>query len=49
MIKIEDFSFNNILIDEKSYDRLLVYYISFKTLIDVKPLRIRFNEIDGFY
>ena len=26
----------------------MFYDISYKTLIDPKPLRIRFNEIDGF-
>ena len=27
---------------------ILVYNISYKSLIDSKPLRIRFDEIDGF-
>ena len=26
----------------------MVYYISYKTFIVVKPLRIRFDKIDGF-
>ena len=34
--------------DEKSYKNILVYNISYKTLIDAKPLRIRFNNLDGF-
>ena len=46
MIKIEDFDLRNILIDEKSYENILVYNISYKRLI--KPLRITFNKIDGF-
>ena len=34
--------------DEKSYKNILVYEISYKTLIGAKPLRIRFDNIDGF-
>ena len=48
VIKIEDFHFDNILIDEKSYENILVYDISFKTLIGAKPFRIRFDKVDGF-
>ena len=39
---------DNILTDGKSYKNILVYNISCKTLIDAKPLQIRFNKIDGF-
>ena len=48
LIKIEDFNLGSILIDEKTYKNILVYNISHKTLIDAKPLRIRFNKINGF-
>ena len=37
IIKIEDFDFNNILINEKSYENILDYGISYKTLIGAKP------------
>ena len=40
VIKIEDFNLDNILIDEKSYKKILVYNISYKTLVDPKPLII---------
>ena len=42
--------YNNfdILIDEKSYEKILVYNISYKSLICAKPLRIRFDKVDGF-
>ena len=40
IIKIEDFDLDNILIDKKSYKNILVYNISYKSLIDSKPLRI---------
>ena len=41
IIKIEEFDFNNILLDEKSYKITLVYVISYKTFIVAKPVRIR--------
>ena len=48
IIKLEDFHFNNILIDEKSHECILIYYISYETLIGPQSLRIRFDKIDGF-
>ena len=45
IIKTEDFDFDNILIDEKSYENILVYDISYKSVIDSKPLRIRFDKM----
>ena len=46
IIKLEDFDLD-ILTDEKSYENILIYDISYKTLIYPKPLRIRFFKIDG--
>ena len=37
------------LLDEKIYDNISVYDISYKILTCSKPLRIRFNKIDGFF
>ena len=48
MIKLEDFDIDIILIYEKSHKNILIYDISYKTLIDPTPLRIRFDKIDGF-
>ena len=48
VIKVEDFDINDILIDEKRYKNVLVYNILYTSLIDSKPLYIRFNKIDGF-
>ena len=48
IIKIEDFNLDIILIDEKSYENILVYKIPYKNLIDAKPLPIRFDKIDRF-
>ena len=48
IIKLEDIDFGNILIDEKSHKNILIYDISYITLIGSKPLRIRFDKTDGF-
>ena len=48
IIKFVDFDFDNIHLDEKSYENVLIYDILYKTLIGAKPLRIRFDKIDGF-
>ena len=48
MIKLEDFDIGNILMDGKPNQHILIYGISYKTLIGAKPLRSRFNKVDGF-
>ena len=48
IIKLEDFDLDNILIDEKPHENILIYDISCKTLIGSKPFHIRFSKIDGF-
>ena len=48
IIKIEDFDFENILLDEKLYENTLVYNFSYNNLIGAKPLRIRIDKVDGF-
>ena len=47
IIKFEDFDFDNILIDKKSLENILIYDISYKTLIETNPLPISFDKIDG--
>ena len=47
IIELEDFDLDNILIDENSPENMLIHDISYKTLIDPKPLRIEFDKIDG--
>ena len=42
------FDLDNILIDEKSYKNILSYNISYKSLSDYKPFRIRVDKIDVF-
>ena len=48
IIKIEDFDFDNISLDEKSFGHILFYDIWYKIFIGAKPLRISFDELDGF-
>ena len=47
-----DIYFNNILLDEKLYKKeyknTLSYNVSYKTSTGAKPLRFRFDIIDGF-
>ena len=47
IIKLEEFDVDYALIDEKSNKNILIYDI-YKTLIEIKPLRIRFDKIDWF-
>ena len=48
IIKSENFDFDNILLDEKSQESILIYNISYKTLFGAKPLCNRFNNVDGY-
>ena len=48
IIKLEVVGLDNVLIDEKSHENILIYDISFKALIVSKPLRIEFDKIDRF-
>ena len=41
-------NFGNSLLDKKLYENISVYDISYKTQRDPKPVRIRFDKIDGF-
>ena len=45
IIKSEEFNLDNILTDEKPHENILIYDIN--TLIGLKPLRIRFDKING--
>ena len=49
VIKLEEFDLDNYLIDQKLYKNILIYDISYKTLIDSKPLHTIFDKIDGFF
>ena len=43
IIKIEDFAFNNNLLDENLNENIFIYVL-YKTFIGAKPLRFMFNE-----
>ena len=46
--KLEECDIDNILIDGKSPENVLIYDIWYKTLVGLKTLPIRFDKIDGF-
>ena len=48
MINSTKINFSNILLDENVYQNISVYNILYKTPAGPKPLRIRFDKIDGF-
>ena len=47
IINISDFHLNNILLDEKSYEKILIYDVLYKKSNSAKPLRVIFNKVDG--
>ena len=47
MIEVDDINVDRILSDEKSYENILVYNILYKKFMNAKPLRVRFNKVDG--
>ena len=49
IIKIEDFNFDNILLDEKSRGSALIYDMSDKLLTGRKTLRISFDGLVRVY
>ena len=52
IIKVEDFGFDNILLDGKLYKELyenvLVCDISYKSSMDAKPSLLWLDKVDGF-
>ena len=44
---MQDFNFDNILLDKKPYQNNLIYNILHKTLISTKLLHMRFDKVDG--
>ena len=46
--RVIDIDFSDILLDEKSYENILIDDISCKTFMGAKPLRIWFEKIDRF-
>ena len=48
IMRVADIKFYKTLLEEKSYENILIYDISYKTFMSAKLVRIRFNKIDGF-
>ena len=48
IMRVLDIDFYKILLVKKSNESILTYDISYKTFMGAKPLRIRFDKIDGF-
>ena len=52
IMRAVDNNFGNILLDKKphknSYENILIYDVSYKTFMGEKPLRIRFDKVNGF-
>ena len=46
LVKLEDVDFDNSSLNKKSSENILVYDVSYKTLISAKSLRILFNKVD---
>ena len=42
---MEDCNSGNVSLDEKSCENILIYRVSYKTMIDAKPLRIMFDKV----
>ena len=45
-MRVQDIDFDNILIDQKSYENILTTNISCKTFMGAKPLHITFDKVD---
>ena len=48
IINSTNINFSNILLNKKLYKEISVYNILYKTPTGPRPLRIRFDKIDGF-
>ena len=48
IMRVIDINSRDILLDEKKCENILIYDISYKPFIGLKPLHIRFDEIDEF-
>ena len=48
LIRVFNFNFDNTLLEEKLYENISVYGMSYKALTGPKPLCIRHHKIDGF-
>ena len=42
---MEDCNSGNVSLDEKSCENILIYRVSYKTMLGAKPLRIMFDKV----
>ena len=47
-MRMIDINYIDVLLNEKKEKNILIYDISYKTFMESTPLRMRFDEIDGF-
>ena len=43
-----DIYFDNILLKERSYENILIYYVAYRTQYSAKPLLVIFDKVDGY-
>ena len=56
-INIKNFNLNNIKIDEKLYKNILIYYIGYESIKELKyvkinrvhPLYLNFSKVNGYF
>ena len=48
IINIDDPDHDDILLDEKYYEHVLIYHAAYKTPWSEKPLHIIFDRVDGY-
>ena len=48
IIEIQNFDFDNNILDEKWEDNNLMYDVLYKIMIGAKPLDIMFDKVNGF-
>ena len=48
IINIIDLDLDNILLNEKSYENILIYDVVYKTPYGTKPLRVIFDKVYGY-
>ena len=44
---VSNINFDDILLNKKSHENALIYEVSYKTFTREKPLRIRYDKMDG--
>ena len=47
-INIDGIDLDNNLLDEKSYENILIYNVAYKTTYGAKPLRIILDKVDEY-